>query len=118
MKGVKQFETRSWPTRYRGPLAIHAAKNFPGWAFGFYANECWELREEGFVPPIGAILGTCELVDCQPTSQVVNEISDRERKYGDYSPGRFAFHLVNVKALATPIPYKGHLGLWDYPGPL
>jgi len=23
---------RSWPTSYRGPLAIHAAKAFPGWA--------------------------------------------------------------------------------------
>lgn len=23
--GVKQYETRSWPTKYRGPIAIHAA---------------------------------------------------------------------------------------------
>lgn len=24
--GAKQIETRSWPTNYRGPLAIHAGK--------------------------------------------------------------------------------------------
>ncbi|MDX5091650.1 ASCH domain-containing protein, partial [Lactobacillus crispatus] len=24
--GEKQFETRSWETKYRGPLAIHAGK--------------------------------------------------------------------------------------------
>lgn len=24
--GIKQYETRSWPTNYRGPLLIHAAK--------------------------------------------------------------------------------------------
>jgi hypothetical protein len=25
----KKIETRSWPTSYRGPLAIHAAKTMP-----------------------------------------------------------------------------------------
>ncbi len=27
--GVKTIETRSWSTRYRGPLAIHAGKHKP-----------------------------------------------------------------------------------------
>jgi hypothetical protein len=27
--GAKTIETRSWPTSYRGPLAIHAAKGYP-----------------------------------------------------------------------------------------
>jgi activating signal cointegrator 1 len=30
--GVKNIETRSWTTSYRGQLAIHAAKSFPAWA--------------------------------------------------------------------------------------
>jgi hypothetical protein len=29
---AKHIETRSWRTPYRGVLAIHAAKTFPGWA--------------------------------------------------------------------------------------
>ena len=28
--GAKRIETRSWSTPYRGLLAIHAAKGFPG----------------------------------------------------------------------------------------
>lgn len=28
--GAKQIETRSWPTSYRGPIAIHAAKGMTG----------------------------------------------------------------------------------------
>lgn len=31
-RGQKKIETRSWQTSYRGPLAIHAAKGFPGYA--------------------------------------------------------------------------------------
>lgn len=27
--GVKTHETRSWKTRFRGPIAIHAAKHVP-----------------------------------------------------------------------------------------
>jgi hypothetical protein len=27
--GAKQYETRSWETKYRGPIAIHAAKKDP-----------------------------------------------------------------------------------------
>jgi hypothetical protein len=27
--GATQYETRGWRPRYRGPIAIHAAKGFP-----------------------------------------------------------------------------------------
>ena len=27
--GANVIETRDWPTKYRGPFAIHAAKGFP-----------------------------------------------------------------------------------------
>ncbi len=33
--GLKQYETRSWSTRYRGLLAIHAAKRWIGEECGF-----------------------------------------------------------------------------------
>lgn len=38
--GAKQIETRSWPTKHRGPIAIHAGKRRPTFA---------ELRASGFV---------------------------------------------------------------------
>ena len=33
--GAKKFETRGWATNYRGPIAIHAAKQY----FGPFACE-------------------------------------------------------------------------------
>ncbi len=32
LSGAKRFETRSWRTPYRGPLAIHAGGRFPSLA--------------------------------------------------------------------------------------
>ena len=36
--GVKTIETRSWSTKYRGPLAIHAGKQ---WAKGWGVHDLW-----------------------------------------------------------------------------
>ena len=40
--------------------------------------------------------------------------SDRERSFGDWTPGRYAWELVNVKPLPTPIEVKGRQGLWEW----
>jgi hypothetical protein len=37
-----------------------------------------------------------------------------ERSFGDYTPGRYAWILTNIKPLPAPIPAKGALGLWDW----
>jgi hypothetical protein len=42
-------------------------------------------------------------------------VSGNEYQYGYYSEGRFAWALIDVKRLPTPIPAKGQLGLWNYP---
>jgi hypothetical protein len=81
--------------------------------------------------PLGAIIAVCELYDCRPTateavpgkrgwSGYVGEkltywdLTDQERAFGDYTPGRFAWLLSNVRALPTPIPARGALGLWEW----
>ncbi|KKM82316.1 hypothetical protein LCGC14_1320910 [marine sediment metagenome] len=114
--GLKKVETRSWKTHYRGPLAIHAAKGFPRWAIEL-------AREEPFATalvragirrldelPRGAIIATANLVDCVPTEIV--SISEQERAFGDYTPGRWAWFLEDVTQLALPIPWRGQLGLF------
>ena len=121
--GYKRVETRSWPTRYRGPLAIHAAKGFPAWARQFAEEE----RAIGRLPariPLGATICTVELVDCRPTQEVALEISGLERHLGDYAPGRWAwlFDPASLQVLEEPIAAGGALGLWDWeparPAPL
>jgi activating signal cointegrator 1 len=95
------------------------------------------------VLPLGAIVATCTLLDCVPTHHpgIANEpgkpwftgarkgigqhyyevpppLDSNEYAFGDYSPGRFAWLLGDIKALPEPIPAKGALGLWNYEGAL
>jgi hypothetical protein len=108
--GLKTWETRSWPTKYRGPVGIHAAKGFPKWAKEFAETE----RALGRIParlPLGAVIAVVDLTDCVWATHVSSEVGAIERLYGDYSPGRFAWKLENIRALAVPIGWKGALGL-------
>lgn len=88
---VKRIETRSWSTRYRGPLAIHAGKRKPlTWWQRTYMTDAFEAKDgapwhtslEAFCHvgttkdgthtfadwkgPLGAVVATCTLVDVVP----------------------------------------------------
>lgn len=81
--GAKQIETRSWRTRYRGPLAIHAAKGLaplggnrglnalvaqePFWST-LMAAGCTFGRRAPTGLPFGAIVAVCNLVGCEGTN--------------------------------------------------
>lgn len=117
--GVKQTETRSWSTKYRGPLAIHAAK---GWtravvSFAMHPPCRGVLADAGYTLfsqlPRGEIIATCTFVDCIPTERFkVNDFLDSA--FGDFTTGRFAWVLSDVRKLDTPIPARGSLGLWNW----
>ena len=112
--GFKRVETRSWATRYRGPLAIHAAKGFPAWARQFAEEE----RAIGRLParlPFGAVICTVELIGCCPAQDVALEVSGLERHLGDFTWGRWAwlFEPESLRVLEEPIAAKGSLGLWE-----
>jgi activating signal cointegrator 1 len=124
--GAKHIETRSWTTSYRGPLMIHAAKGMPKWAemtcydepfFStlrdhFNSNMIRQAATNWF--PRGQIIASCELADIQPTEHIRGQITDQERAFGDYTAGRFAWILVNMRRLSAPIPARGSLGLWEW----
>jgi len=111
--GHKKIETRSWTTRYRGPLAIHASKRFPPSARVFAIEEAGLDRLPKRLP-LGAIIATATLKDIRKTEEVVNEISGLERRLGDYSPGRYAWMLEDIRVLPDPVPCKGALRLWEF----
>jgi ASCH domain len=177
--GVKKIETRSWSTRYRGPLLIHAAKQpirdtAKGRApVGEYRPRLFGRtgvalegpglppfrstpRLEGYIVPFGAVVASCVLTDCLPIVEdgltglydadttewpkgdwgavTVNDkehsrddvdvwrparflareeeiegwIRERtfydERPYGDYTAGRFAWLLGDVKPTTERCP--------------
>jgi hypothetical protein len=78
--------------------------------------------------PLGAVVAVATLAYCVPTVSVVNgshpgfgkpgsswPLTDQERAFGDYAPGRYAWLLSDVRRLATPIPWRGALSLWAVP---
>ncbi|MGO8759326.1 MAG: ASCH domain-containing protein [Terracidiphilus sp.] len=130
--GAKQIETRSWTTAFRGRLAIHAAKGFPKWAKEFAGEPPVSvLFGMNYEYPRGAIVATCRLVSVLPTRELQKngvirmddtarcpdfELTEQERDFGDYEPGRYAWLLADIKPVSRPIIVNGALGLWEFQG--
>lgn len=122
--GYKQFETRSWSTRYRGPLVIHAAKRVPGpgelAALPNPAPIQRALSEIGIRQikdfPFGCAVAVVELVAVLRTEAVVFELDEDQLAFGNYSPDRYAWRLANIRRLAESIPLRGQQGLWPVEG--
>lgn len=136
--GAKHIETRSWATSYRGPLAIRAAKGASSIGWPQINHICRHTepfksvlqldRHPAEALPIGAIVAVCELKGCIRIEEGLLSyqnpgvgwwiITEQERAFGDYTPGRYAWLLADIRALPDPIPAKGKLGLWNYEGEL
>jgi hypothetical protein len=115
--GMKRMETRSWRSDYRGPLAIHASKVGVTWGLGdlredFYALD--RLDPQGTWSTHGAVVAVACVSAYLRTEQLLG-ISDLERRLGNYSPGRWAWRLEEVRPLEDPVPCKGYQGLWTLP---
>lgn len=124
---LKRWETRprtiAW-RNYRGPVAVHAASSIPAGyrreAQALFAAEPFRsaLAAHGIERwqqlPTGAILSIHQLVDCVPTEQIVHELSELERAFGNYEPGRLALRFTEAALLPEPIPARGYQGLWTY----
>lgn len=111
--GAKRIETRSWDTKYRGPLLIHAAKTD-----SHIKMICGQEYYRDFIAdwrkvPYGAIIGKVMLTGTVQFGQT-NNYSEQERAFGDYAWGRFGWMLENPQEFKNPIPAKGHQGFWKY----
>jgi hypothetical protein len=128
--GAKSIETRSWPTRYRGPLLIHAAKRWDA-ELDFqarYARDKLTLmlfrppseahERAGSIPigeATGKVVAVATLADCRPMAAAPDPIN---AEFGHFGPGRWGWVLSGVRPLPSPIPWRGAQGLWDVPAEL
>jgi hypothetical protein len=147
--GAKKFETRSWKTDYRGPIAIHAAKKqfdtdmYSKWALFPFAEALGLPDIDSFDRlPYGCVIAVAELINCwrivhnpgtnlniARTIQIGAELdvpkkhpdfhkyivpTEQELLFGDWTPSRYAWELVNIKVLPEPIPAKGMQRLWNW----
>ncbi len=141
----KGLETRGWCTKYRGPLAIHASKNRfyePAiiWFEPFYtALEPLRYKSdsgESVMLNYGNVVAVCMLVACYEVTEenedhyiledaefpdflngIVLPKDSKEAAFGDFSVGRYAWKLTEVKRMAKPIPARGHQRLWNWEPP-
>lgn len=131
--GAKKIETRSWNTKYRGPLLIHAslgkksAKELcssPGVdPFNQFIRHWTDL-------PFGAIIGQVHLESTFKTedadvffyendsfygghASVWDKNVKKEKAFGDYSEGRYGWELLEPVKFNIPVSAKGQLGIWE-----
>lgn len=133
--GAKRVETRSWPTKHRGWIAIHASKSWSASDRDF--AECQMVRDvlvkagvryvgphdhgarryryvDGL--PLGSIVGFAYVEDCHPTEAISRfGLSEQERAFGNYDDGRFGWFFREAGQLTVPVPCRGALGLWTVP---
>jgi len=103
-QGLKPVENRTWSTRYRGPLLIHAALRRDAISDDDF------LRRFGMQPPsdqpLGGIIGIVDLVDV---------VRDHPSQW--YLAGHFGFVLANPRPLPF-VKWRGALMLRDAPAEL
>jgi len=137
---LKKIETRGWATSHRGQLGIHQTlapgprgtteadlhaivRNRPFCDVLFQPLGCTDSLQVCAVLPRGKIVAVVDLRGCiqVDSEQLVSYsipgvddwfFTDQERAFGDYSPGRWAWLLTNVRALPEPVSARGMPGLW------
>jgi hypothetical protein len=106
VEGRKTLELRSWETRYRGPLLIHASRTVHKAACRAYGIDPGTL-------PDGALVGAVEVVDIV----WIDEKAFGARKMehlasGYFEPPLYGWVLANPLAFAESVPWRGRPGLF------
>lgn len=128
--GAKRYETRSWATKFRGPLLICAAKKgltenalrdmlqrtefreALASAIGYQPKTVWPPLQPKHLP-FGKAVAIVDLVDCIRTEELTEEQIGADKPFGDFSPGRFAWKLENVRAFKEPFQVSGAQCLFE-----
>jgi hypothetical protein len=103
VNGHKPIENRSWATRYRGPLLIHAAKGMTRAEYHDAGELCFRL---GVPLPAfdelerGGVVGQVTVTGCVDASS------------SSWFFGKYGFEMANAKPLPF-MPCKGQLGFFD-----
>lgn len=107
-RGDKEYETRSWSTKYRGEILIHAGLKL----------DYLPMTDIIENYPRGVVVALATLENVYPTELQIDYVSMDERAVGDWRPDRYAWKLTDVRPLQIPIACKGRQGLWRPSGDL
>ncbi|MFA5408109.1 MAG: ASCH domain-containing protein [Bacilli bacterium] len=107
--GYKEYEFRTWSTKYRGPLLIHAGKGIDKQAMEHFKDLDLEY-------PTSQIVASVNLDDCCLIDEQFNQdlTAKNTKVYGMTNRvGTYAWYLSNVKRIDDNEYVKGQLGLWN-----
>ena len=111
-EGFKEYEFRTWRTKYRGEILIHAGKGIDKEAMERYRYLHLEY-------PRGCIIAKAMITDCIKIDDDVREMLKQKNpsiyssiiRHTDWNG--YGFKLENIVKI-NPVPVNGKLSLWDY----
>lgn len=111
-EGLKEYEFRTWRTKYRGEILIHAGKSIDK-----KAMQKFEHLNLNY--PTGCIIAKATLIDCIQIGDTEREILNQKNplvysgviKHPEWKG--YGFKLENIKKIEN-ININGKLSLWDY----
>jgi len=114
-EGIKEYEFRTWKTKYRGDILIHAGKGIDKKAM----KKCEHLNLEY---PKGCIIAKATITDCIKVDDEFRKILNEKNPlvYSNIIKNTewegYGFKLENIEKI-NQITINGKLSLWDYDYP-
>ena len=111
-EGLKEYEFRTWKTKYRGDILIHAGLGIDKKAMQKYKHLNLEY-------PSGCIIAKATITDCLIIDDEVRKMLKEKNTIiydsviNNIDWNGYGFKLENIKKV-NPIPIKGKLSLCDY----
>lgn len=107
-EGIKKYEFRSWKTKYRGKILIHAGTGIDKEDMKKYDNMNLEFLS-------GRIVAIAEIEDCLELDEQLNKkiIAENNIAYGNKIRTGYAWKLKNIKKIDYHREINGKLGLWN-----
>jgi hypothetical protein len=115
--GLKRYETRSWQTSYRGPLAIHAALRVMNRQESDLCEVVMRTQQKQDILAYGAVVGVVSLDEVAPAwmAREASSFSLLDWVLGDYSSSRYAWLARCAFKLPSPVRCVGRQGLFNLP---
>ena len=111
-EGLKEYEFRTWKTKYRGEFLIHAGKSIDKKAME-------KFEQYHFEYPIGCIIAKATLTDCIKIDDEARKMLKKKNNpvynsvIADTTWDGYGFKLENVEKIEL-IYASGKLSFWEY----
>ena len=111
-EGLKEYEFRTWKTKYRGDILIHASKSVDRKAME-------KFKKLNLEYPVGCIIAKAKITDCVFIDKDMKEMLNKKDSLvysgvcKDEEWVGYGFKMEDVEKM-NPIYVDGKLGLWNY----